>query len=107
MKDSTADMNWLQSKVRDWARRRGIFTMSTPLKQWEKLVEEVNELRLGITQSNEEEIVDGIGDCLVVLTNLAEFYNLSLNECLEHAWVEIADRRGKMVGGMFVKEGRD
>jgi len=49
-------------------------------------------------------VVDDIGDCLVVLINIAERNGLSLFDCLNHAYEDIKDRKGKMVGGVFVKE---
>ena len=41
---------------------------------------------------------------MVVLINIAERNNLSLTECLEVAYNDIKDRKGKMVDGVFVKE---
>ena len=48
---------------------------------------------------------DDIGDMIVVLINIAERHNLTLKECLEKAWDDIKDRKGKMVDGIFIKEG--
>jgi len=30
--------------------------------------------------------------------------NLHMTDCLEVAWVDIKDRKGKMIDGIFVKE---
>jgi hypothetical protein len=48
---------------------------------------------------------DDIGDMIVVLINIAERNNLTLKECLEKAWDDIKDRKGKMIDGIFIKEG--
>ena len=48
--------------------------------------------------------MDGIGDCVVVLTNLAELLDTSIEECVERAYGEISDRTGKMENGTFVKD---
>jgi hypothetical protein len=44
---------------------------------------------------------------IVVLINIAERNNVSLTECLDQAWNDIKDRKGKMVDGIFIKEGDD
>ena len=50
------------------------------------------------------EINDGIGDMVVVLTNLAELLGLSIEECVESAYDVISKRTGKMINGTFVKD---
>ena len=50
-----------------------------------------------------EEIKDGIGDMVVVLTNLAELSGLTIEECIESAYEVISKRQGKMINGTFVK----
>ena len=42
---------------------------------------------------------------MVVLINIAERNNLSIEHCLEVAYNDIKDRKGKMIDGVFVKEG--
>ena len=49
-------------------------------------------------------VKDDIGDMIVVLINIAERNNLSLTQCLEEAYNDIKDRKGKMIDGVFVKE---
>ena len=75
---------------------------STDAAQHTKLVEEVKELETNILLS--QPVVDDIGDCLVVLINIAERNGLSLLDCLSHAYEDIKDRKGKMIDGVFVKE---
>ena len=41
-----------------------------------------------------------IGD----LKHIAKHYNWSLEECVNHAWEEIKDRKGRVVDGKWVKE---
>ncbi|HEN3143882.1 TPA: MazG-like family protein [Streptococcus agalactiae] len=40
----------------------------------------------------------------VVLHDFANSQGLTVKDCLESAWYEIADRKGEMVNGVFVKE---
>ena len=53
-------------------------------------------------QDDTEEIKDGIGDMVVVLTNLAELNGLTIEECIESAYEVISKRKGKMINGTFV-----
>ena len=45
-----------------------------------------------------------IGDMVVVLTNLASLRGFKIEDCINHAYKEIANRTGKMVNGTFVKD---
>lgn len=47
---------------------------------------------------------DGIGGCFVVLTILAIQNGLTIQDCVKSAWLEIKDKKGKTIDGMFVKE---
>ena len=95
-------MDDLIDKVKQWHRDRNLIEGSTDAAQHTKLVEEVKELETNILLS--QPVVDDIGDCLVVLINIAERNGLSLLDCLSHAYEDIKDRKGKMVDGVFVKE---
>ena len=92
-------------KVLEWAKDRGILENGTKYGQFSKLVEETSELGSAIMNDNTEEIIDAIGDIQVVLIILAEIYGLSAQDCLESAYEVITKRTGKMVGGVFVKDG--
>jgi len=92
----------LETRVVLWHRDRNLIAGSTDAAQHTKLVEEVKELETNILLS--QPVVDDIGDCLVVLINIAERNGLSLFDCLSHAYDDIKDRKGKMVDGVFVKE---
>ncbi len=90
--------------IRNWARDRNIIEGATPQMQFVKLIEEIGELASGIAKGRQPVVVDGIGDAAVVLTILAEQFGVSIEECIEAAWNEIKDRKGRMVNGVFVKE---
>ena len=51
-----------------------------------------------------DEVIDGIGDIFVTVIILSKQLGLDPTECLEHAWNEIKDRKGKTVNGTFIKQ---
>ena len=96
-------MDDLIDKVKQWHHDRNLIEGSTDLQQFNgKLLEEVKELETNILLS--QPVADDIGDILVVLINIATRNNLSLSRCLQVAYDDIKDRKGKMVDGVFVKE---
>jgi len=90
--------------IRQWAMDRNLIEGGTPQAQMTKLMEEIGELAAGVARNNVEKIGDGIGDAIVVLTILAKQYDLPVEGCIEIAWQEIKDRKGRMIDGVFVKE---
>jgi NTP pyrophosphatase (non-canonical NTP hydrolase) len=89
--------------IRMWAEERGLYDKGDPKTQALKLVEEVGETCRAILKRDEPEIVDGIGDCVVVLTNLAHLLDTSIEECTRKAYNEIKNRKGRMDNGTFKK----
>ena len=90
--------------IRTWANDRGLYDGGDPKTQALKLVEEVGETCRAILKEDAKEMVDGIGDCVVVLTNLAELIGTPIEECIDIAYNEIKDRKGKMNNGTFKKD---
>ena len=90
--------------IRTWADKRGLYDGGDPKTQALKLVEEVGETCRAILKNNKEDVIDGIGDCVVVLTNLAELIDTPIEECVDRAWNEIKNRTGKMSNGTFKKD---
>jgi NTP pyrophosphatase (non-canonical NTP hydrolase) len=91
--------------IRAWAHARNLIEGSSTDKQFLKLIEEVGELAEGLAKNRPAAIVDGIGDAVVVLTILAAQVGVQIEDCIEAAWVEIKDRKGRMQDGVFLKEG--
>ena len=92
------------SLIRNWAHERNIISGTGSQAQFVKLMEEIGELATGIAKNRHADIIDGIGDAVVVLTVLAEQNGVRIEDCIVAAWEEIKDRKGKMVNGIFVKE---
>lgn len=89
--------------IRDWAKNRGIYEKGDPKTQVIKLFEEAGELSKAILNDDSHEFVDAIGDCVVVLTNLAALKGYNIEACINSAYNEIANRKGSMKNGTFVK----
>tara|TARA_R110001599_G_scaffold66437_1_gene187848 strand:+ start:994 stop:1794 length:801 start_codon:yes stop_codon:yes gene_type:complete len=90
--------------IRKWASERDLYKKGDAKTQALKLVEEVGETCKAILKSDQAEIEDGIGDCVVVLTNLAHLCNTDIEHCIELAYNEIKNRKGKMNNGTFKKD---
>ena len=90
-------------KIRNWAEARGIFEDGDAKTQYVKLMEEAGELAQALLKNDEAEIVDAIGDMVVVLTNLAKLRGHDIEACVALAYMEIKDREGKMENGTFKK----
>jgi len=90
--------------IREWADERGLYENGDTKTQALKLVEEVGETCRAILKEDFDEVVDGIGDCVVVLTNLAELQGVSIEACIDAAYQEIKNRKGKMVNGTYKKD---
>lgn len=89
--------------IRNWAKVRDIYKKGNSHTQYVKLQEECGELAKAILKKDKPEIVDAIGDIVVVLTNLAHFEDCTIEECIESAYKVISERKGKMINGTFVK----
>ena len=90
--------------IRTWASERGLYDKGDPKTQALKLVEEVGETCRAILKEDLPETIDGIGDCVVVLTNLAELVGYPIEKCIDRAYNEIKNRKGKMDNGTFKKD---
>ena len=91
-------------KIRNWAEEKGILDKGDLKTQLIKLYEEAGELSQSILKNNREDTIDAIGDCVVVLTNLAELAGVRIEDCISAAYDEISNRTGKMINGTFVKD---
>ena len=89
-------------QIAQWHHDRNLIEGSDDKSQFAKLIQEAGELSDNICKG--KDIADDIGDLIVVLINIAERNNLTIEQCLEKAWDDIKDRKGKMVDGVFVKE---
>lgn len=98
------NLHTLRDLTLEWSEARGILKNGKVQTQALKLVSEVGELCDNVGKGRD--IKDDIGDCLVVLTNLASLSGLTLEQCWAHAYNDIKDRKGYLnEHGTFIKEG--
>ena len=90
--------------IRDWAEERGLYDEGNTHTQYVKLQEEAGELAKALLQDDQKEVIDAIGDIVVVLTNLAHLRGVHIETCIAEAYSVIAKRKGKMINGTFVKD---
>jgi NTP pyrophosphatase (non-canonical NTP hydrolase) len=91
--------------IRDWAHARNLIEGSDPKSQLLKTMSELGELADAINKNRTAEIIDGIGDVTVTLIIIAAQLKLDFAGCVAAAYDEIKDRNGRMVNGVFIKEG--
>ena len=90
--------------IRKWANDRGLYDKGDTKTQTLKLMEEAGEICRAVLKEDHDEVIDGIGDCVVVLTNLAKLQGTTIEHCIEIAYNEIKGRTGKMNNGTFKKD---
>lgn len=98
-------MQELIEKVNTWFEDRNLIEGSTDKDQVLKLMQELGELSDHACKG--EDIRDDLGDMLVVMLNIMKRNNFTIEECLQIAYNDIKDRKGKMVDGIFVKESEE
>ena len=96
--------NTVYDDIRAWAKAKGIYKSGDARTQYIKLMEEAGELAQALLKNDETEVIDAIGDMVVVLTNLAKLRGHNIEDCITSAYGVIKDRQGKMINGTFVKQ---
>ena len=90
--------------IRQWAQTRGLYDKGNSHTQYVKLQEEAGELAKALLNNDKAEVIDAIGDMVVVLTNLAHLQGVHIETCIAEAYKVISKRAGKMINGTFVKD---
>jgi len=95
------------NNIRAWGEDKQLIgpnAKATKHTQYNKLVEEVNELHHEINSDDQDAAALELGDCVVVLVQLAELLGVSFEECVARTFHKISQRTGRMVDGVFVKD---
>lgn len=96
------DLNKLTSAIKLWSAERNLHIQDHKM-QTLKVGEEVGELFKAIVKNDQEEIIDAVGDTYVTLVILCQQLGIELSDCVDAAYSEIKDRKGKLVDGTFIK----
>lgn len=96
-------MNNLIQQVEQWSMDKNLHK-ANPDRQALKFYEEAGEVAAALSRDDKEALMDGIGDTVVTLIILAQQHGMTLERCLQYAYDEIKDRKGKTINGTFVKE---
>ena len=99
-----APSNTVYDDIRAWAKAKGIYKTGDSRTQYVKLMEEAGELAQALLKNDETEVIDAIGDMVVVLTNLAKLRGHNIEDCVASAYNVIKSRQGSMINGTFVKD---
>jgi|TARA_B110000305_G_scaffold28206_1_gene26342 NTP pyrophosphatase (non-canonical NTP hydrolase) len=96
-------MEELTNLIVQWHHDRNLIDGSSDKDQVLKLIQELGELSDSVCKG--KDVKDDLGDMMVVMLNIMERQGVSMEECLSTAYNDIKDRKGRMVDGIFVKEG--
>lgn len=95
----------VELKVIRWSESKKIIPNSTPVTQFKKLQEKIEELYDAMRNDDMDMVIDGIGNSVVCLINICALLDVNLTDCLESAYEQIKDRKGYInEEGIFVKE---
>ena len=75
--------------IREWANERGLYSGGDTKTQTLKLMEEAGEICRAVLKVDKQATMDGIGDCVVVLTNLAELAGTSIEDCIAVSYTHL------------------
>jgi NTP pyrophosphatase (non-canonical NTP hydrolase) len=93
----------LIENIQMWSEVRKL-DKQDPTKQLVKMQEELGELSQGYLKEKPDQIIDSLGDLLVVIIIFCQQEDLEVAEVLQCAWDQIKDRHGKIVDGTYVKD---
>lgn len=89
--------------LKQWAAQRSLLD-KTPHVQFTKIVEELGETSAAYNKQKHTELVDSIGDLLVTIVVFCHQIGIDPQEAYNYAWQQIANRKGKTINGVFIKE---
>ena len=94
----------IEIKIIQWSEARKIIPNSTPEVQLLKAMSEIGELADATIKGDKEAIVDAVGDVMVCLINYCALQDINLVDCMEVAYDQIKNRKGRLLpNGVFLK----
>ncbi len=97
-------MDELIQNIKQWADAKNLLKEENSQAQMLKVLEEVGETAGALLKNKNQEIIDGLGDSFVTLIILCYQLELEPKQCLQAAWDEIKNRKGKTINGTFIRE---
>lgn len=95
------DTDTLIEEIIKWGKDKGL---NDPKAQMNKVIEEVGEIAHEVSRNkNGAEFDDAIGDSLITIIILASINGKDPRKCLEDAYNEIKNRKGRTENGTFIK----
>ena len=99
----TNTLDQLVKQVETWSVDKNLHNGNSD-RQTLKFYEEAGEIAAALSRGQMDALKDGIGDTVVTLIILAQQQGWTLEECLQYAYDEIKNRKGKTINGTFVKD---
>lgn len=96
-------LDQLVEQVQQWSIDKDLHNGNSD-RQALKFYEEAGEIAAALSRGQMDALKDGIGDTVVTLIILAQQQGWTLEECLQYAYDEIKNRKGKTINGTFVKD---
>ena len=94
----------IEMKIIQWSEDRKIIPHSTPEVQLLKAMSEMGELADATIKKDKEAVIDSVGDVMVCLINYCALQDINLVNCMEIAYDQIKNRRGRLLpNGVFLK----
>lgn len=93
----------LVNNIKSWAKARGL-DKTDPHAQGLKIAEEMGEMFQAFLKGHKEDELDAVGDLQVTLIIYCLQRGIDYEKCLEDAYHVIENRKGKTVGGVFIKQ---
>lgn len=101
MYNRTMNTDTLIEEIIKWGKEKGL---NDPKAQLNKVIEEVGEIAHEVSRNkNGAEFNDAIGDSLITIIILASINGKDPRKCLEDAYNEIKNRKGRTENGTFIK----
>ncbi len=96
-------LDQLVEQVQQWSIDKNLHNGNSD-RQALKFYEEAGEIAAALSRGQMDALKDGIGDTVVTLIILAQQQGWTLEECLQYAYDENKNRKGKTINGTFVKD---
>jgi len=103
-------MEKLIKDVEQWVIDKGIKDKATTKTQWDKMSEEVSELKEALIDLCNDDNHDNqysafleLGDVVVTCIAMSMLLDTNIEQVLQMAYDKISKRTGRMINGTFVK----